>query len=117
MQDLLAEAGPQHIHVLVTAQFEGADRLIRRFVELDMPPPLRSATPIEGPSEDDVQTLAASIPELTWTSLRSELRPLLINLKVLDWVVAAARSGTAINDPSFVGLTYLIDALWERWIE
>jgi hypothetical protein len=117
MQDLLAEAGPQHIHVLVTAQFEGADRLIRRFVELDMPPPLRSATPIEGPSEDDVQTLAASIPELTWASLRSELRPLLINLKVLDWVVAAARSGTAINDPSFVGLTYLIDALWERWIE
>jgi Iap family predicted aminopeptidase len=36
---------------------------------------------------------------------------------VLDWVVAAARSGTAIDYPSFVGLTYLIDALWERWIE
>ena len=32
-------------------------------------------------------------------------------------MVAAARSGTAINDPSFIGLTYLIDALWERWIE
>jgi hypothetical protein len=117
MRDLLAEAGPQHVHVLVTAQFEGADRLIRRFVELDVPPSLRSATAIERPSEDDVQTLAASIPELTWASLRPELRPLLTNLKVLDWVVAAARSGTAINDPSFVGFTYLIDALWERWIE
>jgi hypothetical protein len=117
MRDLLADAGPQHVHVLVTAQFEAADRLIRRFVELGMPQSLRSATPIDRPSEDDVQTLAASIPELMWASLRPELRPLLTNLKVLDWVVAAARSGTAINDPSFIGLTYLIDALWERWIE
>lgn len=117
MQDLLADAGPQHVHVLVTAQFEAADRLIRRFVELGMPSSLHSATPVERPSEDDVQTLADSIPELTWASLRPELRPLLTNLKVLDWVVAAARSGTAINDPSFIGLTYLIDALWERWIE
>jgi hypothetical protein len=117
MQGLLAEAGPRHVHVLVTAQFEAADRVIRRFVELGAPPSLRSATPIKRPSEDDVQTLAASIPELGWASLRPELRPLLTNLKVLDWVVAAARSGTAIDYPSFVGLTYLIDALWERWIE
>lgn len=117
MRDVLADGGPEHVHVLVTAQFEGADRLIRRFVELEVPPPLRSATPIERPSEDDVQTLAGLVPELGWASLRPELRPLLTNLKVLDWVVAAARSGAAINDPSFVGLTYLIDALWERWIE
>jgi hypothetical protein len=117
LQDLLADAGPQHVHVLVTAQFEAADRLIRRFVEFGLPPSLHTATPIDRPSEDDVQTLVASIAGLTWASLRPELRPLLTNLKVLDWVVAAARSGTAINDPSFIGLTYLIDALWERWIE
>ena len=117
MQELLAEAGPRHVHVLVIAQFEAADRVIRRFAELGVPLSLRSATPIERPSEDDVQTLAASIPELGWASLRPELRPLLTNLKVLDWVIAAARSGTAIDDPSFVGLTFLIDALWERWVE
>ena len=117
MQELLAEAGPRHVHVLVIAQFEAADRVIRRFVELGVPLSLRSATPIERPSEDDVQTLAVSIPELGWASLRPELRPLLTNLKVLDWVVAAARSGATIDDPSFVGLTFLIDALWERWVE
>ncbi len=77
MRHLLAEAGPQHVHVLATAQFEGADRLIRRLAELDVPPSLRSATAIDRPSENDVQTLAASIPELTWASLRPELRPLL----------------------------------------
>jgi hypothetical protein len=117
MQDMLADAGPQHVHVLVTAQFEGADRLIRRFIEFALPASLHTATPIDRPSEGDVRTLVASVAGLTWASLRSELRPLLTNLKVLDWVVAAIRSGTSINDPSFIGLTYLIDALWERWIE
>jgi hypothetical protein len=117
IQDLLADAGPQHVHVLVTAQFEAAERLIRRFIEFGVPPSLHTATPIDRPPKDDVQTLVASVPGLTWASLRPELRPLLTNLKVLDWVVAAARSGTAIDNPSFIGLTYLIDALWERWIE
>jgi hypothetical protein len=48
MRDLVAEAGPQHVHVLVTAQFEGADRLIRRFVELDVPSSLRPRHPLNG---------------------------------------------------------------------
>jgi hypothetical protein len=117
MQDLLADAGPQHVHVLVTAQFEAADRLIRRFVEFGVPPSLHKATPLARPSERHVQNLVASVPGLQWAALRPELRPLLTNLKVLDWVVAAARSGAAIDDPSFVGLTNLIDALWGRWIE
>ena len=49
--------------------------------------------------------------------LRRELRPLLTNLKILDWVVAAVRGGQAINDRAFMGLTALIDALWERRVE
>ncbi len=117
IQDLVADTGPQHIHILVTAQFEAADRLIRRFVEFGVPPSFHRATAIGRPPRDDVQSLVASIPELQWASLRPELRPLLTNLKILDWVVAAAQSGTVINDSSFIGLTNLIDALWERWIE
>ena len=84
LQDLLVDTGPQHIHVLVTAQFEAADRIIRRFFELGVPPSLRTATPIDRPSEDDVRTLIASVAELAWASLRPELRPLLTNLKVLE---------------------------------
>ncbi len=117
MQELLVEAGPEHLHVLVTAQFEAANRLIRSFVEFGVPRSLHEATPINWPSEDDVENLVVSIAELRWASLRPELRPLLTNLKVLDWVVAAARSGTIISDSSFIGLTDLIDALWERWVQ
>jgi hypothetical protein len=117
MQELLAEAGHEHVHVLVTAQFETANRLIRSFVEFGVPRSLHEATPINRPSEDDVENLVVSIAELRWASLQPELRPLLTNLKVLDWVVAAARSGTVINDSSYIGLTNLIDALWERWVQ
>jgi hypothetical protein len=116
MQEMLADGGPQHVHILATAQFEAADRLIRRFVEFGAPSALHRATPVSRPSESEVQGLIASIDGLQWASLRPELRPLLTNLKILDWVVIAARSGAAMDDPSFVGLTSLIDALWERWV-
>ena len=39
------------------------------------------------------------------------------NLKILDWLVAAARSGKAINPASIISVSYLMDALWERWVE
>jgi hypothetical protein len=38
-------------------------------------------------------------------------------LKVLDWVVTAVRAGGDIGAPAFTGVTQLIDALWERWVE
>jgi hypothetical protein len=117
LRDLLADAGSQHVHVLLTAQFEAASSLIRRFIESGVPPSLHDATPVGPPSENEIQNLLASMAAVQWASLRPELRPLLTNLKVLDWVVAAAQGGTAINDPSFIGLTHLIDALWGRWIE
>jgi hypothetical protein len=117
MQELLAETGTEHVHVLVMTQFETANRLIRSFVEFGVPRAMHDATVINRPSEDDVANLVLSIAELRWASLRPELRPLLTNLKVLDWVVAAARSRSVTSDSSFIGLTTLIDALWERWVQ
>jgi len=116
-QTLLAENGPKHVHLLLTSQIESAPKLIRSFIETGLPAALRRTTPLDLPSADDVQSLVAPIPELQWASLRPELRPLLTNLKILDWLVAAARSGKAINPASIIGVSYLMDALWERWVE
>lgn len=116
MQALLAENGPKHIHVLITGQIEPASKLIRSFVEAGLPPPLHRTTELDLPSADDVQSLLAPISELQWASLRPEIRPLLTNLKILDWLVAAARSGKTINPASIIGVSYLVDALWERWV-
>jgi hypothetical protein len=117
MQALLAEDGPKHIHLLVTSQIEPASKLIRSFIEAGLPAALYQTTPLGLPSTDDVQSLVAPISELQWALLRPELRPLLTNLKILDWLVAAARSGKAINPASIIGVSYLVDSLWERWVE
>lgn len=117
MQALLAENSPKYVHVLVTGQTEPALKLIRSFIEASLPPALHRTRPLAPPSADDIQSLVAPISELQWASLRPEIRPLLTNLKVLDWLVAAARSGKAINPASIIGVSYLVDALWERWVE
>ena len=117
MQELLAKEGLKHVYLLVTGQIEPAPKLIRSFIEAGLPAALHSATSLDLPSEDEVQGLVAPIAELQWASLRPEFRPLLTNLKILDWLVAAARSGKAINPASIIGVSHLVDALWERWIE
>lgn len=117
MQALLEENGPKHIHVLITSQIEPAPKLIRSFIEAGLPATLHRTTQLDLPSAGDIQSLVAPILELQWASLRPELRPLLTNLKSLDWLVAAARSGKAINPASIIGVSYLVDALWERWVE
>ena len=117
MQTLLAENGPKHVHLLLTSQIEPAPKLIRSFIEAGVPAAIHRTTLLGLPSADDVQSLVAPISELQWASLRPELRPLLTNLKILDWLVAAARRGKAINPASIIGVSYLMDALWERWVE
>jgi hypothetical protein len=117
MQALLAENGPKHVHVLITGQIEPAPKLIRGFIEAGLPPALHRTTPLSLPSAGDIQSLVTPISELQWASLRPELRPLFTNLKILDWLVVAARSGKAIDPASIIGVSYLVDALWERWVE
>ena len=117
IEPLLAENGPKHIHLLLTSQIEPAPKLIRSFIETGLPTALHRTTQLDLPSADDVQSLVAPISELQWASLRPELRPLLTNLKILDWLVASARSGKAINPASIISVSYLMDALWERWVE
>jgi len=91
------------VYALAVALFEAANRLIHSFVEFGVPRSLHGVTPINRPSESDVGNLVVSIAELPWASFRSELRPLLTKLKVLDrskstlqrndWCAAAADFG------------------------
>jgi hypothetical protein len=117
IRDLRAGSCTNHVHVLITLQFEASRRTMTRLAEEGVPIGLLEATQIHRPSEDGLRDLVATLPELRWTTLRAEIRPLLTNLKILDWVVRVVRSGRSIDDRSIIGLTTLIDALWDRWIE
>src|SRR5207302_1163191 len=70
------------------------------------------------PTKGQVGSMLAGVPQLRWTALRPELRPILTNLKVLDWLVRALQSGTPSLAPQEItGLTGLIERLWERWTD
>ena len=114
---LLADDGPKHIH---RSDHKPDRTRAQACSELHRGRPAAGPAPNDAthlPSADDVQSLVAPISELQWASLRPELRGLLTNLKILDWLVAAARSGKAINPASIISVSYLMDALWERWVE
>ena len=117
VRDIHGSAAAGHAHFLFSAQVETASRTIRRMAELGTPPHLLEVTAVTRPSEEDVSAIARQIPRLGWVARRSELRPLLTNLKILDWCARTLQAGSISQDQPVLGLTALIDLLWEHWAE
>jgi hypothetical protein len=116
-QEVCANTVLDHVHFLFTVQFEAAESIMRRLAGLGCDlPPIDKAAISRRPSESEIRNLIAKFSKLSWASLRTEFRPLLTNLKILDWVVRASQSGKAL-DSTMLSLTTLIDWLWECWVE
>ncbi len=112
-----ADGAAAHVHVMLTAQVEGIRLVIDRLAEQGVPRALLDPLLIDRPGEREVASLAAGLPRLRWAALRPDLRPVLRNLKVLDWVAQAVRSGASVDGEGIAGLTGLIERIWERWVE
>jgi hypothetical protein len=106
-----------HVHLLISLQFESADAKMRRLATLGIPQELLEITPIGRPEPDEIQKLLSPFPALQWLSLRPQLRPLLTNLKVLDWFARIPPKSQAADDQNYIGLAGVIDQLWELWTE
>jgi hypothetical protein len=117
VRDIHGSDAAAHIHFLFSAQVEAASRTIRRLAEFGTAVALLETTPVPRPSEDDVSAIARQIPRLGWAVRRLELRPLLTNLKILDWCARTLQAGSIEQDHPLLGLTDLIDLLWEHWAE
>jgi hypothetical protein len=117
MRDIRQSPMAGHVHILTTLQFEGSRRITDRLLEQGVDASLVATQPVPRPSEEEIGAIVGAVPSLRWASLRAEVRPLLTNLKVLDWVVRAALSSEVLDGGRTVGLTTLIERLWERWVE
>lgn len=117
IEEVRTNTSLDHVHLLFTVQFEASESIMRRLVGLGCDlPPLDKAAISRRPSENEIRNLLTKFPKLRWASLRTELRPLLTNLKILDWVIRASQSGKTL-DSTMLSLTTLIDWLWEYWVE
>jgi hypothetical protein len=117
IKEVQADSSTAHVHVLLTAQIEAARRTIDRLVEQGVDRALLAPLLIDRPREREIASLVAGLPPLRWAALRPDLRPVLRNLKVLDWLVQAVRSGASVDGEGIAGLTTLIERIWERWVE
>jgi hypothetical protein len=115
--ELVATVRCQHVRILLVTQFDAAKRVVDRLVEGGVVREKLEIVPIDLPSEDAVQLLLRGTPSVPWATLHQDMRPLLRNLKILDWVVRASSSGSGFSGAQVTGLISLIDYLWERWME
>ncbi len=101
IQEMRTNVSMDHVHFLFTVQFEEAERIMRKLTVLgcDLPPIDKTAIS-RCPSENEIRDLIAKFPKLRWASLRTEFRPLLTNLKILDWVVRPTGCATRFKQTS-----------------
>jgi len=71
---------------------------------------------IELPSMAEISSLIGRFPALNQFLLKRELKTLLRNLKVLDWIAdCSVRTGTP-DLHAWVGLADVIDWVWKAWV-
>ena len=115
MQALLAENGPKHVHLLVTGR--SSRRLAYPYLHRGRP----ASTCME--RRNLICHRSTTFKALLHRSgvamgiVAARASALVDALKILDWLVAAARTGKAISPASIIGVSHMIDALWERWVE
>jgi hypothetical protein len=68
----------------------------------------------EKPTLEEVLGAVKSVPGLKPLLVREELQPILRNLMVLDWVLKADVA-QRLSPSEWVGVTDVIDCIWERW--
>jgi hypothetical protein len=117
IRELFENLAAQHVHMLLTVQSEAAAVSMRQLVQLGTPDTALTTHTLGLPSGNELDNLLSALPQLSWVALRPELRPLLTNLKVLDMTARTLHSEISLGSRPFVGLTTLIDILWEDWIE
>jgi hypothetical protein len=117
IREFLSNPGSQQVHVLITVQFEAADVLIRRLVQIGVPSAALNTKVLGRPSDAELDILLRAFSGLAWIVRRPEIKPLLLNLKVLDLTARTLGDAEALKDRPLIGLTTLIDILWEDWIQ
>jgi hypothetical protein len=113
----LLSSKASHVHVLFSLQFQSADVKMRQLAALGIPKECLEITPVGRPEPDEIQELLSPFPSLQLFALHPQLRPVLTNLKVLDWFARSPPKSQAADDHQFVGLIAVIDELWRLWTE
>ena len=110
-----ADASPWRI--LITAETHGYDRVARQLLAHEVRPNEISFQPVPLLSDNEVRRVLAGVDKLRHLAGHSESRVILRNLKVLDFVLIAAATRPLSSDRPWVGISDVMDWVWEFWVE
>ena len=111
------KGGVSSWRILITAETHGYGRVARQLLVHEVQPNEISFEPVPLLSEDEVRRVLASVDKLRHLAGRSESRVILRNLKVLDFVLIAAATRPLSPDRPWVGISDVMDWVWEFWLE
>ena len=116
--DILNDENCRHVKILVTTIDDAMVRVVAALTasgEFQLNE--NQFRRLSFPSEQDVLSLVVKAPGLAFQNLHGDLKPLLRNLKILDWVLHVGKSGAKLDSTTASGLISLIDYLWSSWVE
>jgi hypothetical protein len=104
-----------HVSVLITTQPEAMDRAVHTFSRAGRVG--SRLIQVSSPDESEINALIRRDSTVQEISFSPGIRPILRNLKTLDWVVRAIKAGATMDSAEVVNTSTLIEWLWERhWI-
>lgn len=105
-----------HVAVLITTQPEAVGRIRGALAATERGSDAALIT-LDLPQQPQLDALTQKDSALRRVSFNQGVRPILRNLKILDWVVRAIKSGALMDATKIVNVSALIDWLWEvAWI-
>lgn len=113
---LSPDSGTCPWRILLTSEPAGWEQVRRQLIAQDVNLKIFITESVGFPSPVEVRGLLSRIPALNPVAHRPELSSLLQNLKILDWVAASAETRKNIGTKSWVGLSEVMDWVWEYWI-
>jgi len=102
--------------VIITSQREGWEMVLRQFQQRHFSRQLFVQQIVESPELSEIDTFLGSFHNIHLPTLSRDIRPILRNLKILDWIVIAAIGDPGVDSRGWVGTCDVIKWIWERWI-
>ena len=101
--------------VIITCQPDAWDAVLRQLMAHRTPPEWTKPFVVEMPSLPEIHLFLSQFSTLRLPTLSADITPLLRNLKTLDWVVAAAVSDSNVDAKGWVGVSDVLEWIWQQW--
>jgi hypothetical protein len=113
---LVRECPRQQVTIVLTCQVESWASLASNFVEAGFDAEVLSVIDVPLLSATEATEVIKEVPVLNHPTTRAALGRMLRNLKFLDWVVTAATRHGGSGLESCIGVTPIIDWVWQKWV-